>query len=219
MDYQVYPDASFGEFPEYVAPGAELGAMFGLFIVIYIVAFILGIAMYVMNAIALMRMAKKVGVSKGWLAFIPIGDIYMLGRISDAGKGKRTRTKMLMVTTIILFVLYILWFAVLIGAAVAAPMADEIPDMFIAPLFIMLALMMVAAICLTVFEFIAYYHICDNFGGSNGVSYFIGLLLGFFFMPIVSVILLLILSGKQPALTDMPVEVPVIAEEKTDSVF
>lgn len=223
MDYQVYPDVSFGEFPEYAASGADFGAafgtMFGLFVAIYAVALLFGIAMYVMNAIALMRMAKKTGVSRGWLAFIPIGDIYILGRISDAGKEKRTRTRMLMTTVIIIAVLYVLWIAVLIGAIVAAPMADTIPDAFILPLFAMLAVLMIAAICLTVFQCIAYYHICDNFGGDSGVGYFIGLLLGFFFIPIVSVVLLLVLSGKQPKATDLPVITPVVSEEKTDSVF
>ncbi|MBR5539368.1 MAG: hypothetical protein IKU61_05660 [Clostridia bacterium] len=224
MDYQVYPDTNFGEFPQGISFDADFieafGAMFGIFLAIYAVALLFGIAMYVMNAIAIMRMAKRTGIRNVWLEFIPIGDIYLLGRISDAGKGKHTRTKMLMTTVIILFVLYIVWVAVLIGAAVAGPMSDTIPVMFVAPLFGTLALLLIAAVCLTVFEYIAYYYVCENFGGSGGIGYFIGILLGYFFMPIVSVVILLILSGKQPRLTDAPAELPTVPETvTTDSVF
>lgn len=222
MDYQVYPDTSFGEFPQTSSIadfGEAFGPMLGVIISMYAVMFLFAIAMYVMNAIALMRMAKRTGVRNGWLAFIPIGDIYLLGRISDAGKRKRIRTKMLMTTIIVFAVLYAVLIAVLVGAIVSAPMSDTIPDMFIAPLFGTLALSFIAAVCLTVFEYIAYYYICENFGGSSGIGYFVGILLGYFIMPIVSVVILLILSGKQPKLTDAPVEIPVAPEASTDSVF
>ena len=223
MDYQVYPDTSLGEFPQSPSLLTEIadafGPMLGVIISMYAVMFLFAIAMYVMNAIAIMRMAKRTGVRNGWLAFIPIGDIYLLGRISDAGKGKRIRTKMLMTTVIVFAVLYVVLIAVLVGAIVSASMFDTILDMFIAPLFGTLALLLIAAVCLTVFEYIAYYYICENFGGSSGIGYFVGILLGYFFMPIVSVVLLLILSGKQPKLTDVPVEIPVVTEASTDSVF
>ncbi len=212
MEYLAYPDTVGNVY------GVGLGAMAGVMTVVYAVMFLFGIAMYIMQAIAFMKMAKKTGVRHGWLSFIPVGNIYIIGRIADAGKGKRTNTKRLMGSFIAFLIIYVLFIVLLVAAIISAPMADTLPSAFIAPMIIMVLAIFAIAICLAVFEYIAYYHISTNFGGEGGVAYFIGILLGMFLMPIVSVILFLILSGKTPALSDEPQIITATATE-TDSVF
>jgi hypothetical protein len=47
-----------------------------------VIALILGIAIYIYAAIALMTIAKKTGTPNGWLAFIPIANIYLVTQMA-----------------------------------------------------------------------------------------------------------------------------------------
>lgn len=44
---------------------------------------LIGIAMYIYFAIALMAVAKKLKVPNGWLAFIPIGNLYLITQLAN----------------------------------------------------------------------------------------------------------------------------------------
>jgi hypothetical protein len=44
--------------------------------------FLMGIAMYLFMAFALMAIAKKTNTPNGWLAFIPIANIYLMTQIA-----------------------------------------------------------------------------------------------------------------------------------------
>jgi|GEM_PF-1061859 len=59
------------------------------------------LAAYVLNAIAVMMMASKLGIANSWLSFIPFGDMYMRGRVADVGSTKSTNTSRLMVVSIV----------------------------------------------------------------------------------------------------------------------
>lgn len=48
-----------------------------------LVTSVLGIAVYVFTALALYTIAKRRGISKAWLAWIPVLDVWVLGSISD----------------------------------------------------------------------------------------------------------------------------------------
>ncbi len=193
---------------------------FGVAAVVWLVIMLFGLATYILSGIAMLRMAKKTGVNNGWLAFIPVGNCYILGRIADAGRGKRTVTRALMGGMIALAVLMVVYFVLLIGAVLSSPMADEVPLGFAIALILWALVVIVLSIVLSVFEYIAYYRMAKNFGGANGTAYFVGILLGGFFVPVVVVILLLILSGKTPALTDFPQVQPAVEPPvQTDSVF
>lgn len=55
---------------------AAMGAMF-------VVVLILGLALYVYSAVALMFIAKKTKTKNGWLAFIPIANFYLMTQMAD----------------------------------------------------------------------------------------------------------------------------------------
>ena len=209
MELSMLPDLM-----SYGVTEAYIGAFWAMYAVIMLLSF----AMYIMQAIAFMRMAKKVGIKRSWLAFIPIGDLYIMGRIADAGKEKHKHTRRLMGTTIVFAIVYVLMIALLVSSVVANPMADTIEPSYLIPMILLALVILVVSICLIVFEFIVLYKICDNFGGDNGALYFIGVVLGMFLMPVVTVVLFLILSGKTPRVTENAVVTPV-AQVPHDSVF
>ena len=60
-----------------------------IYLVAFGIALLVGLAYYIMNGIALLRMAKRTGVKHGWLGFIPLADSWLLGRISDVGSTRR----------------------------------------------------------------------------------------------------------------------------------
>ena len=66
----VYPDNfAFG----------SLFALIGAFILVFIIIFI---AIYIYFALALMAIANKTKTKKGWLAFIPIANVYLMTQIA-----------------------------------------------------------------------------------------------------------------------------------------
>ncbi|MBQ5389849.1 MAG: hypothetical protein IIU58_02970 [Clostridia bacterium] len=174
----------------------------GIFvIVIYGFLFLLLLAQYLLNAFAMLRMAKKVGLPNGWMAFVPFADVYLLGQIADVNSQKKVNAKRLLLTFIALFVTLFLY---IVGAFVYGfIMATGENIVLGVSLFVGTAVLMAAAsICYSIFAYIAWYRICENFGGGNALGWFLGALLGSMLCSsLVPVILFLILSCKTPAMT------------------
>lgn len=55
---------------------AMLGGLFFIF-------FAVGIALYVLMGLGLMTMAKNKGIENAWLAFIPVGNMWIIGQIIE----------------------------------------------------------------------------------------------------------------------------------------
>ena len=199
---------------------AALGGMMAFLVIFCVIMFALAIGMYVMEGIAMLRMAKKTGVPNGWMGFVPVTNVYLLGRIADAGTGKRKHAKCLLISYIVLYVSMIPY---CIAYAVTMYRLTIAVETAIAPFIVLLFSTLVylaAAICYCVFVFMAYYHICKNFGGESSTAYFVGMLVGSFVCPLVSCILLLILSGKNPAMVESGmITVTPTAAPRTDDVF
>ncbi len=67
--------------------GGELDLLFySMFMVvagILIVALLIGLTIWVFKALALQRIAKRRGISNGWLSWLPVGQDWIIGSISD----------------------------------------------------------------------------------------------------------------------------------------
>ncbi len=63
----------------------ELGGLFlygSLFLVFFaIIAFIVGAILYLVQAFGLYGMGKKAGLENTWLAFVPIANFYLMGKL------------------------------------------------------------------------------------------------------------------------------------------
>ena len=122
MPYEYYY-----EYPGYEYPDVELGygAGFGGVIVAFIVTYYflmiaLCMAAYVFQSLSLYTIAKRRGLHNPWLSWLPVGNMWILGSISDqyqyVAKGRiRNRRKLLVGLTVALFVLLFLIYAGVIG--------------------------------------------------------------------------------------------------------
>ena len=100
-----------------------LGAGFAALYTVYsMVASSFGIALYVLRALGLYSIAKRRGINRPWMSWVPVLDLWVLGCISDqyqyvVNGNVRNKRKWLLGLSIAMAVLYIV-FAVLIGVAV-----------------------------------------------------------------------------------------------------
>lgn len=207
------------------AIGTAMGGLAAFAGVMYVFSLIFVLAQYIMNGIAYLRMAKKLGIPNGWLGFIPIADLWLLGKIADANSAKKNNAKRLLVSQIIFWILAVICIISTAIVGVSAAMAvgtSEVTALTASmiPFAIVLIGFSVAAVFVAVYQYIAQYRVCDNFGGKNGILWFLGMLLGGMLVSsVVPSVLMLILSFKTPK-TAAP-ETPILteAEEKTDTVF
>lgn len=82
MDFYEYYSAFGGdEFSEFMS---EFGMAFlGVAIVILLVALAVGLVAYVLSSIGIYTIAKRRGIHNPWLAWLPIGNHWIVGCISD----------------------------------------------------------------------------------------------------------------------------------------
>ena len=106
------------DFPELDVDAAALGGVLGVVLIIYLVimlfASIYGIISYILTGLGTYTIANRRGIKNAWLAWIPVGSSWILGRISDqyqqAAKGKNTRRGVLLIVlyfvTLVLSMIY-----------------------------------------------------------------------------------------------------------------
>lgn len=94
---------SFSDFEPFVEGGlAGFGGFLAVFLgFFYFLAFGIMIVSYVLQSIGMHTIAKRRGIKHPWLCWLPIGDVWILGSISDqyqyVAKGKiRNRRKVLL---------------------------------------------------------------------------------------------------------------------------
>lgn len=76
-----------------------------LFMFIFLILAVIGIALYVIGAVGINTMAKRRGIDNAWLAYIPIAQVYIVGCIIDninAYKNKKTDFKIILLILSIL---------------------------------------------------------------------------------------------------------------------
>ena len=229
MDYEVFPDSFYG-YEDYssaireaageIAAATFAGSLLVILLAVYIVVMMFALAQYLINAIAFMRMAKKVGIPNGWLSFIPFADVYLIGKIADVSSKKKINAKRLLITEIIFTMLLVLYMILAFSLGALSAISDGVFAGGMIAFLVIALLYFAAAVCLTVFAYIAYYRIAQNFGGSSDTGWFVGILLGGLLVSsLVPTVLLLILSFKTPEKTVGSTKEEPIPVEASDSVF
>ncbi len=94
-----YPDFYFdpgSDFPFNDSEAFQMGMRFfwGIMTTILAVTLLVGVVCLVFRGMGLMRMAKRKGIPNGWLGFIPIANLYTLGKVSAMGR-KRSEIPLL----------------------------------------------------------------------------------------------------------------------------
>lgn len=195
------------DFSSMLAENPEIESVFSIFGVIYGISAILGILLYLFNAIGLMKMSNSLGLKKGWISFIPVANIYALGRVAqnyikNDGRKSAKFGAVLLTLYIILFVFLVVFF-ILLGIALATvielasgavidntAMNIEMFSSFI-PAIISYFVAFALAIAYTVVYYVAVYKIFDMF--SNHAVLFI--VLSIFFTFLVPIFIFAIRNG------------------------
>lgn len=170
------PFTPFSEDFEMIMDTMGAGA-FGVFMAVYILVMLLSSALslvvYVLHSLSLYTIAQRRGIRHGWLAWIPVGNLWLLGSISDqyqyVAKGKiKNRRKVLLGLNIALIVLYVTCFVGLIALLISV---DEV----LAFLWVILGVIALLAVAITilVYEYIAYYDLFSSSEPNNATLYLV----------------------------------------------
>ena len=94
---------------------------------------LISIALYVLQAIGLCTIANRRGIARPWLAWVPVGSLWLLGAICDDYQqrrgGKRTRKRTIMlVLAIASAVLLIVSLVLIVSSMLSVVTTDELMD-------------------------------------------------------------------------------------------
>lgn len=221
-----YADDSIG-----IIGGAEpeVASILGAFVLVYglimLFAFAFSIATYVLHSLGLYTIAQRRRIRKPWLAWVPVGNVWLLGSISDQyqylAQGKvKSRRKIMLGFNIAAVVLYFVWlFSMLLCVFLEDVGGAATAGSVLVMLFGTLAFFAID-IALTVYQYMCYYDLYRSCERNNGVLY---LILSIVFTAIMPFLVFACRKKddgmpvrKQPApVAEEPVEAPVevLAEE------
>ena len=147
-------DSGLEEMPGWIAGFIVFYLLF-LFVIVAV-----SLAAYVLQSVGMYSIADRRGIRNAWLAWIPVGNLWILGSISDQyqylTKGKvKNRRKALLVLTIAEVVAYIVCIVSIIIAGISSAMSGT-PDAAIVTVLTGLALVAIS-IVLVVITYMCYY--------------------------------------------------------------
>lgn len=218
----------FGDFSTMM--GEDM-AFLSRFLIVYLVVWLLSmgysILVYVLQSLGLYTVANRRGIHHPWMAWLPVVNLWILGSVADqyqyVAKGKVTnRRKVMLGLNIAMYVmlLLILIFAFILGfsAATAGFGGSLVPADMILPAVVVLVLylaLLVVAIVLTVFQYIASYDLYVSCDPNNAVAF---LVLSIFFNFLTPYFVFACRKKdkgmpprKQPAAEQAPVAEPIAA--------
>lgn len=166
---------------------AGFGAM--LFYVIYLVFVAgIGIASYIFRSLGVYTIAKRRGIRRPWMAWVPVADQYMLGCISDQyqyvvkGKNKNKRSVLLWLNIVMMLLsMAVMGSAVAmmvkaVQAAIGGISEDQMFAVMMSPMMGVMGLslpMMILSIVTMVFRYIAMYDLYTSCNPANNVMFLV----------------------------------------------
>lgn len=149
---------------------AASNAIMVIFWIVYMVV-ILGLSgyTYVFQALALQAVAKRRQIEKPWLAWVPVGNMWLLGCISDQyqyvvnGKERNFR-KLLLWLMIGMYIALVPLYGLEIIAIVMAEVVTEAAIVMLVLMVILALIILAAAVFASVIQYMAiydYYRSCD----------------------------------------------------------
>lgn len=159
----------------------ELALLVAGYAIYFIVVFGISFVMYILQSVGMYSIANRRGINHAWLAWIPLGSMWILGSIADdyqlkAKNAVKNRRKVLLLMPIVLvvliFAMYVPFIAVIGEAAVNGrePSMDGIAGASVFMLAVMLAVF-VLTIILTVYQYISLYELFASCDPNNKVIF------------------------------------------------
>ena len=214
---------------EFVSPEL-LEEMFGFSSIISLISAIPGllfsVAVYIATSYALYTIANRRGIKNPWLAWIPVGNLWILGSISDqyqlhAAFRTKNKRKLLIISQILLIVLCVIMLvmAIVMVLAVFKASANSQNEYFIdvwAPvrdslleLVLVWLAMMAVAIWTTVVQYMALYDVYKSCDPGSAVLYLVLSIL----INICQPIFLFLCRNKDEGMSKPQQEIPPVSWE------
>ena len=150
----------------------------------------MGIAAYVLTALAYYSVANRRGLKNAWLAWIPVANVYVLGATADILEEKRGLShkwsKVLLILTVAVAALFFLFFVSFIGFAVyigimegigaTSPDAFFAGEMFLLPMiafYLIYIVLIVISMALSYLNIICVYKIFEEIAPKKSIKYFL----------------------------------------------
>ena len=166
---------------------AFIGAFIIIWLILMRVVIGIGITSYVLGSLGTYKIAKRRGIHNPWLAWLPVGQAWVLGSISDhyqyIARGKtRNYRKVLMGLEIGLYGLSVVMslisvatsFSTVMGAAMESEAMMMTGAMGMVVVSMVMSLFVVAAsIAYSVFAYICYYDLFRSCSPKNAVLYLV----------------------------------------------
>lgn len=179
MIYGYEYDFSVPAFGESLAVGAA-GVALAILLIFLLVMLAISIVSYVLGSVGFYRIAKRRGIHHAWLAWVPVGNGWLLGSISDHYQyvAKHKVTKRRRVLLILQLIAFLFSFLYGFAAAMLGIFEAEGDVGMVALIMISYLVVMGLSIAAAVFCYIAYY---DLFRSCRPGSAVLFLVLGIFF--------------------------------------
>ena len=183
----------------------------------------LNIATYVLGAIALYTLAKNRGLRHGWLAWIPVASIWVLGSLSDQYrylvKGEiRAKRKVLLILSILMsgLITAVVSLAIAVGVTMAIGRPGDMAGIMVALACMVLATSIIALVRLVI-RFIALSDLYRSMDPENGTLFLVPSIL----FPVTEAFFLFFNRNKElgmpPRRETPPQEEPVWQQETLDN--
>ena len=194
---QIFEEAGINE--------SDLMVFAGIMLVYFAFIGIIALALYLLQAIGLYRMAKKVGFSSPWRGFIPFANTFLFGKIAEKyvkkdGKPSAKFGGLLLafeILTLVLAIVTIAFTVSMIFVLVSSGDETELAYSIVAPMvtmFISCFVLMGVSIAYIVLYYVALWRIFTAFDYNNATVYFVLSILFSFLGPI----FIFVLRNKQP---------------------
>lgn len=205
----------YGAMDEATAVGMAL-----FYLIYFLVMGGISIVAYVFQSVSMYSIANRRGIKNPWLSWVPLGNLWMLGCISDqyryVAKGQvKNKRKSLLILGIVMSVLavvtLVIEMVVMIGALDAQFMSDSEMAAMMVGLIIMLVVclaLLAVAVAVTVIQYMALYDLFVSCDPNNGVLFLVLSILISMAMPICMFICRKKDGGMPPRKAAAPVFVP-----------
>ena len=199
------PLASVTDLEEILSANSVFMSIYGAF------SFLFSLAVYVITAITMYVIAKRRGIDKPWMAWVPVGQLWLLGAISDhyqfavrrnkSGNRKTLFWLQLVAIALLVFALILVADVTNLRLRIDAGMPDSTSlqqriVIELKGLVVLGLLLLVTTVLLVGFEYVALYDLFRSCDPANGLLY----LLLSFFVSIAMPVLLLVVYGKDDGL-------------------
>ncbi len=152
-------------------------------VLLYLICLGLGLAQYILEALSLYRIGRNCGMANPWLAWLPVGDAWVIGSIADRADSERGITRKwrvaLLVLTLIVFLALFLYIAVILITVFLVSFGDlsmydeGVLVALFGVFYVVVFLLVIPTMLLTALQSICLYKIFESIVPEKALKYFI----------------------------------------------